>query len=312
MSRFIRPEPEELDECLTWPSITVDTPSGRIEISDRGEGPVLLCVHGGPGGCDQSLLLGEVFRANGFRVIGVSRPGYLGTPLESGVAPYQQADLFASLLEVLGLESVSVLGASAGGPSSYMFAVNHPDKVNALIEIDSVCQNYSPDITPLEQKLFLTPAGLRLNVFFVDHFPKSALKSLLKAESSLDRKALEERAVNVLKDPHKTAFFVNMMHSLGDNFASRREGVMNDLEKLACLGNLPLKEIRCPSMIIHGAADRDVSPEQARFAASTIPGARLEWVEQGSHLGFWLADGAEDIQRKAVEWLKEQNKARSC
>lgn len=308
MADFKKPVPEDLQECLSWPSFIVNTAIGKIEISDRGEGPILFCVHGGPGGCDQSLLLGELFRVNGFRIIGVSRPGYLRTPLESGPAIYQQADLFAALLDVLGLERVSVLGVSAGGPSSYMFAVKYPNRVNALIEIDSICRNYSPNITPLEQKLFLTPAGMKLNIFFADHFPKTALKSLLQAESTLDRKALEERVEAILNDPLKRSFFVNMIHSLGDRFSERRAGVLNDLEKLACLGDLPLGEILCPSMIIHGCADKDVSPEQARFAAASICDSRLEWVKHGSHLGFWLAETSKEVQKIAVEWLLEQNR----
>jgi len=37
------------------------------------------------------------------RVIAVSRPGYLGTPLADGETPEAQADLYAALLDTLGI-----------------------------------------------------------------------------------------------------------------------------------------------------------------------------------------------------------------
>jgi len=137
-----------------------------------------LCVHGGPGGYDQGLILGEFFRVNGFKIIALSRPGYLGTPLATGSTPEEQAEALAALLDALQIKTAAPLGASAGGPPSYLLAALYPDKVSALVEIDSVCLTYKPDVTPLQEKMFLSRAGIWLTRFFYGSLPDGERQKL--------------------------------------------------------------------------------------------------------------------------------------
>ena len=58
------------------------TPRGSIEYAEAGNGPPLLVVHGAGGGYDQGLEFGEPLARHGFRVIAMSRFGYLGTPCQ--------------------------------------------------------------------------------------------------------------------------------------------------------------------------------------------------------------------------------------
>src|SRR5689334_21400959 len=90
-----------------------------------GEGEAILSVHGGMGGLDQSLLLAKALLgdARDRRVVAVSRPGYPGTALERGASPEQQADLYARLLDDLGIDTAWVTAISAGGPSALQFAL---------------------------------------------------------------------------------------------------------------------------------------------------------------------------------------------
>jgi len=302
---WIAPTPEDLQACLDTPSTIVETAAGPVEYAVRGQGPVVLCVHGGPGGYDQGLVLGEVFRRNGFQVLSVSRPGYLGTPLATGPSPTAQADALAALLDRLGMEAVRVVGASAGGPSTYLLAARHPDRVRALLEIDAVCRSYRPSCSDVTLKLSITPLGLKLTAFLAEYFPKTAISGLLASESSLKKKALKERVAHVMADPLKQATFHCIIHTFADRAEERHAGVLNDLAITAELGDLPLVGVRCPTLIIHGEADSDVTPDHARYAAGAIAGARLEWIGAGSHMGFWLADTAEDMQRLAVAWLRD-------
>src|SRR5512133_1902046 len=77
------------------------TARGRVEWAEYGAGPAVLALHGAMGGWDQSLLLARTIAAGGHRFIGLSRPGYLGTPLAAGRSPEEQADLYAAALDVL-------------------------------------------------------------------------------------------------------------------------------------------------------------------------------------------------------------------
>ena len=125
-------------------AVTADTSEGPIDYVDRGTGPAVLFVHGSPGGSDQGVLMTEFLVAAGFRVVTPSRPGYLGTPLTGDhVGPDQQAHLEAALMEALGIDRFGVMCWSGGGPSTYRLAVDHPDRVSALVAIAAVSKAYT-------------------------------------------------------------------------------------------------------------------------------------------------------------------------
>ncbi len=303
MPEFAKSTPDDVRNCFACESEVMETSAGPVEYSVRGQGPALLVLHGGPGGFDQGLGLAEPFRASGFSVVAASRPGYLGTPLETGVLCEEQADAMAAFLESLGLGPLPVIATSAGAPAGYLLAARHPEKVTALVAIDGVSRCYDPDISFLDEAFFLSRVGLWLTAFMADHFPETTLKSMLATESTLDRKAIIRRVQAVMSDPLKYAYFQMMIHTLDNDFQRRKPGLANDLKQLAAIDLLPLDTISCPTLIMHGAADRDVPPSHAVYAHRVVKKSELHFIDEGSHLGFWISDEAEDAQRKAVEWL---------
>jgi len=115
------------------------TAKGAVEFDmSSTRGPVILSIYGGLGGADQARLIANWLNNSTYRILSPSRPGYLGTPLESGKTFEQQADLLAALLDHLKIEKVAVLCFSAGGPPAYQFAMRHPDRVWALVAVDSI------------------------------------------------------------------------------------------------------------------------------------------------------------------------------
>src|SRR5208337_4055954 len=255
MNEVRRPTPKELEECLTQYPQLIQTAAGPMEYADRGQGPALLAVHGSPGGYDQGLGLGEFFRVNGFKTIAPSRPGYLGTPLATGRTLEEQADALAALLDSLEIEKIPVIATSGGGPSSYLLAARHPERVSCLLEIDSLCLKYERDVTPLEKKLFLTKPGHWLMCFFMEHFPQAMVTYLLKSESILDRHEIAIMAQEVLQDTNKFAFLKFFMATVSERMQERRDGLQNDLAQMGTITQLDLAPISCPSLIMHGSAD---------------------------------------------------------
>lgn len=111
----------------------VATRRGPVEAVSVGEGPAVLALHGAMGGCDQSLILARTLGEAGYRYVALSRPGYLGTPLAAGRSPEEQADLYAGVLDALGLGRVVVMAVSGGGPSAIHFALRHPARCAGLV-----------------------------------------------------------------------------------------------------------------------------------------------------------------------------------
>ncbi|WP_147820646.1 alpha/beta fold hydrolase [Salidesulfovibrio onnuriiensis] len=318
MTEFKSVTVEEYQECLRQPPLVAQTALGPVEYADRGVGPVLLSVHGGPGGYDQGLALAECFRKNGFRVIAPSRPGYLGTPLGEGTTPEGQGQVLAAFLDALELGPVAVVGASAGGPPSYALAQQRPDLVSALVEIDSVAIAYTKqqELSRTEEAVYLSRPGVWLMDWFMRHFPVPMVKEFLKSESSLEGHALDERVRHVVDDPVKLGFVRVMTRTMSDHWDRRREGVDNDLALLGAIDRLPMDRIRCPVLLLHGDAEADVPMAHAEYAHSVLADSELYRIRGGSHIGFWVSDNAETAQRHAVNWLldrfcSEINPARS-
>ncbi len=120
-------------ERVSTGSQIVQTPCGPIEYAIAGDGPAVLVVHGAGGGFDQGLEFARTLAGSGFRVIAMSRFGYLRTPLPADASAAAQADAHACLLDALNLPAAAIVGASAGAPSSMQFALRHPQRCTALV-----------------------------------------------------------------------------------------------------------------------------------------------------------------------------------
>src|SRR5262245_49482372 len=119
-------------ERLRGKSRVIKTRCGPIEYVDIGAGPAVLVVHGAGGGFDQGLEFAEPIAKGGYRVVAMSRFGYLQTPMPVDASPAAQADAHVALLDALDIDRTAVLGASAGAPSAMQFALRHADRCLAL------------------------------------------------------------------------------------------------------------------------------------------------------------------------------------
>ena len=79
----------------------------------------MLVVHGARGGFDQSVELAQPIAKRDFRVVAMSRFGYLRTVMPVDASPAAQADAHLGLMDALGIDRAVVLGASAGAPSAF-------------------------------------------------------------------------------------------------------------------------------------------------------------------------------------------------
>lgn len=287
----LMPTPNDVAACMRWPRSVAWTGRGPVQYADRGTGSALLSVHGTPGGCDQGLLMAEFCRANGFRVLAPSRPGYLGTPLAAGRTPQEQADLLAALLDALHIERAGVLGTSGGGPSTYLLAARYPDRVSCLVQVASLAMPWSPSADFARgQRVTLSRLGNRVILWLFDNHP-SLLGRLTGHQAGEQGRALRE-------DPYRWAALRAIIATAGGK--QRRAGYDNDLHQFATLSPLP-PAITCPTLLVHGTADTIVAPAHSEHAAAHIPGAEMLWINQGTHFSG-LGDDATSYQH-ALDWL---------
>ncbi len=292
------------------------TDFGPMEFLIHGEGPAVLVFHGAPGGYDQAMLLGSFFAEDEFQIVAPSRPGYLRTPLATGLSPEQQADAMAALIDKTGISSVAVLASSSGAPAAIQFVVRHPAKVWALVLIAAVTAKFDPASNPQRTE----PGRIVLNGFGSDigawvcaeateRDPARTLSWILKAQNSgteAQRDALENY---VLGDSDQLEWFQSLVGTFVP-FGAREAGIRNDLAQIRAMLDLPLETIRVPTLVVHGTADKCVPIENAQAVAGRIPGAILYPIEGAGHLveiGPW----GSELQKKIVEFLRQHSGGQS-
>jgi len=284
----------------------MDTPQGMVEYDlTEGDGPVVLISHGGIGGVDQARVLAAWVDTARFRVLSMSRPGYLGTPLASGPSMEEQADLMAALMDRLGIERAAVVSASAGGPPAYTMALKHPERVWAMVAIDSVSGFYEIPETAgaIAQAIFTTDLGQKLLKMIGEKRPDLFLKQIFQAEAYFSKDQLKKHMDYALGSEQALAFVAAFMNTMNP-YNPRKPGTDNDMAIYRTLTHLPVEGIGAPTLVVHGTHDADVKFYDGVYAYENIPGAERFWIEEGSHLGFWISPHSREAQAAASEFLE--------
>lgn len=259
---------------------SASTPLGAVEYVSSGgsAGPLHVALHGAMGGWDQSLLLAGSLLDEEARVLAVSRPGYLGTPLRAGKSPEQQADLLAALLDRLGEDKAFVLAISGGGPCALAFALRHPSRCRALVAV-STCGTVHRAPIPLS---FLFKKALARLPGVPGYFRSKALKDPARLLERSVRNAESRRRMR--EDTAAMTLYTALVGSMFEDMTQRLAGTDNDIRITRTVA-LPLSQIATPTLVVHGTADAQAPFEpHARLLASEIPGARLLAIEGGEHM----------------------------
>jgi pimeloyl-ACP methyl ester carboxylesterase len=105
----------------------------------------------------------------------------------------------------------------------------------------------------------------------------------------------------VLGNPSKTSKIESILWSFWP--PSRRQvGTDNDSQQFTNL-NLPLADIRVPTLIVHGTADINVPFSHAELLAEKIPHAVLHAIPEADHMMPFSHE--EEVQAVLGEFLKE-------
>jgi ELWxxDGT repeat protein len=258
----------------------IETAGGMVEYAVFGAGgPAILFVHGQPGGYDQGEVLADAAVEHGFRMIAVSRPGYLRTPLDAGRSPVEQADAFTALLDALGIDRVAVVGLSGGGPAAIQFALRHPARCLALVAISAVSRAKSPPAEFMGRLL-----STRL---FTSNFAGWLVGAAAALRPSLLAQALAPDAksrAEILSDPRKLSALAALAQAGIKLPAQRRAGSQNHIKQFAGLPLFPVEAIRVPTLVVHGTDDNLVPYSHGLFITETVPGAELYAIEGGTHI----------------------------
>ncbi|HEX7809982.1 MAG TPA: alpha/beta hydrolase [Thermoanaerobaculia bacterium] len=257
----------------------IETPDGPIEFAEAGDGPAVLFVHGAGGGFDQGLGVGAAFLGDGYRIIAPSRFGYLGTPLRADASPAAQAEAHLRVLDALQLESVPVIGVSAGGPSALQLCLRYPERCSALVLV--VPMAWAPErgagdarLSPLFLPVLNAIASSDFLFWAAMNLAKRTLiKTILGTPVSVYYNATSEERNDVDQ----------MLRTILP-ISRRVAGIRNDSEIASNLTPSPLEAMHVPTLVMSAGDDLYDTYASAAYTAEQIPNGQFIGFSNGGHL----------------------------
>jgi len=222
-----------------------------------GDGPPIVLAHGFL--MDRSMFAPQVEALRGHhRVVTWDERGF-GDTVDDG-KPFTYWDLAAdciALLDHLGIDQAVIGGMSQGGFISLRVALADPDRVRALVLLDTQAGTEDPEAVPLYQGMLDD---------WVANGPSddlaSAAAALIIGEPGLD----EHWIARWKARPHETLANPGQTLITRDDITAR------------------LGEIAAPALVVHGTSDVSITMDKAEALAAGLPGSTgVVTIEGGTH-----------------------------
>ncbi len=259
-----------LDRLYTH-SRLIDTAMGPVEYAIEGNGPVVLLLHGTPGGYDQGLAIAHALLNDHYTVISLSRPGYLRTPSTYRFSQ-EQADVCAALLTALNIAHAAVIGVSGGGPCALQFALRHPDYCDSLVLLCAVSHRFTIANRLFQKECYdiLSPRSRFTRTLF-SHLLTFNNPFLFLWEILMSRK-------------HDAT--IDEFNRSNEMYQLRLDGFVNDSIDFETMPDHFWERIQAPTLVVQGSHDGDLSLSHAEWAARKISNAELVIDDGGSHFFY--------------------------
>jgi len=224
----------------------------RVRMEGPADAPPVILIHG----FTFSLESWDAWAsdlARDHRVIRYDLAGHGQSAADprQGYGTHERVERLRALMDALGLERATLAGNSFGGLIAWNFAALHPDRTDRLILIDSAA--YS--INGVTEKPVPVPPAMR--AYLLAPTPEGVAFSAAQIFAHPERLS-----------PERLALMREMIARNGPELIAHLERFTLP-EPTALLG-----QIKAPTLILWGSADKVIPVEQAARLAAAIPGAR--------------------------------------
>jgi pimeloyl-ACP methyl ester carboxylesterase len=254
-------------EYLQSPGDYLEVAGLRLHVRDSGpkDGPTLVMLHG----FGSSLHTWEPWAqmlGDRYRVIRFDLPGFglTGADPSGDYGDARGVAVLEALLDRLGIMRASLIGNSLGGKIAWMFAVQHPERVDRLVLI-------SPDGFASPGFEYGKPAEVPAMVKLMRYaLPKAMLRSSLVP-------AFGDPAA--MTDALATRYYELMLAP------GVREAMIARLEQVRLADPEPLlRRIQAPTLLLWGEKDGMIPVANAQDYLRLLPDARLQVLPGLGHV----------------------------
>ena len=244
----------------------------RIHYQEAGDesAPAIILIHGF---ISSTLIWSEVFlplAAAGFRVIALDLPGYgySEKPPDARYTIDSQAYAVVGLMNRLGIDEATIVGASYGGAVAATIALDYPERVSRLVLVGAVINDVPmQSLMPRIGRLPLV--GDIVTPLFLGS--RWVLRERMKKMYRRSGKTLDE---------HKFAARHHLLATANTHRAMLRTMRRWHANRIANEAHL----IRQPALILWGEADEHISLSDGMRMREAIPRSRLIVFRNSGHL----------------------------
>lgn len=266
-------------------------PSGDLKIHyvTRGEGPLLICLHGFP---DYWYTWREQMPAwsKSFQVVAMDQRGYNKSAQPTGVEQYAVDKLVEDVRAVqkhLGRDSATIVGHDWGGFVAWSFAMKYPQHTDRLVVLNL------PHPWGLQRELASNPEQAD-NSQYARNFQKEGAHKWLNAQA-LAAWVKDPNARKKYVEAFERSSFEAMLNYYKANYPREPYELPT--------GNPP--PVKCPVLVIHGLGDQ-------YLLASALNGT-WQWVEKSLTIvtvpdaeHFVQQDQPELVTKTVLRWLQDK------
>ena len=192
--------------------------------------------------------------------------GFTGLPARAAYSISDMARDAVGLLDVLGIDSAHVCGASMGGMIAQTIAIEHPARIASLVSIMS------------------TTGGRRVGWQHPAVLPQMLRPAAHNREEYVEASIRTWRLIGSPGHRISDADLRQLLGAAWDHGTSTA-GVGRQIMAVLTQPNRAraLSRVRVPTAVIHGTADRMVHVSGGRATARAIPGAELNLIDGMGH-----------------------------
>jgi len=274
--------------------VDVPAPPLRVHVLEAGEGDPVLMVHGGNGtAVTWAPLIPRL--AERFRLLMPDRPGcgltsppfdYRGVDLRS-----HGAEFLRGVVEALGERRVAVVGNSMGGYFAMALAIAHPEMVSKLVLLGEPAGSSGETRGHLYHRLVGT-RGLNALLFATALKPKGdvagARAGLAKGRLVADPNRVPDDLLAAVAAGAQLPGAMRAWRTMVERvFVPPGLGLFSRVISATRALTPDLPRLTAPTLFLWGDKDPLGTPDDGRDLVAHMPDARLEVVDDASHL-VWL------------------------
>jgi len=255
----------------------------------HGKGEVLVLIMGYT--ADTAWWFRElpVF-SQGYRVVAFDNRG--SGQSDKPDVPYtmeMMAGDLAGLLEIIGINKAHIFGVSMGGMIAQHFALRYPERVSSLILGCTTCGG--PHSIRSDAQAMTALADF-------EHMKKLTRVEIVRetipflvSQEFIDKNPglIQEMMAKMMEHPAPLHGAIRQAYAIWEHDTYER-----------------LPEIRVPTLVIAGDADRLIPVENSRILASRIRGAELVILKNAGH--SFVTEAAQEANHAVLDFLKQHRR----